>query len=104
MSAKDYYMSGLKRIGEDDLEGAIVSFRSSVEADSSFCMGYLGWSQCLDRLGRIDEAIVQAKRAIEVAPDEALAYTSLSRLYQQKDMIPEAEEAMARSRALQLDE
>jgi tetratricopeptide (TPR) repeat protein len=101
MSAKDHYVTGLKQLGEGDPEGAVDSFHKSVEADPTFCIGYLGWSQALDRLGKVDEAIVQAKRAIEVAPDEALAYTSLSRLYQQKDMIPEAEEAMAKSQALQ---
>ena len=65
---------------------------------------HLGWSQVLDRQGRIDEAILQAKKALEIAPDEPLAHTSLSRLFQQKGMIAEAEEEMAISQRLQTKE
>ena len=39
--------------------------------------------------------------AIRIAPEEPLAHTSLSRLYQQKGLIEEAEEAMETSRRLQ---
>ncbi|MDA0710952.1 MAG: tetratricopeptide repeat protein [bacterium] len=100
MTAKEGYMAGIGKLGTGDLEGAILDFRQALEADASFFMAHLGWGQALDRLGKVDEAIEQVNRAIEMAPDEALAHTSLSRLYQQKGMIPEAEVEMATSQRL----
>ena len=100
MTAKEHYVQGLKLIGSGNLAGAAEAFRKSVEVDPGFSMGYLGWSQALDRQGKVEEAITQVRRAIQIDPDDALAYTSLSRLYQQKGMIPEAEEAMSASARL----
>ncbi|MBT3601584.1 MAG: tetratricopeptide repeat protein [Candidatus Latescibacteria bacterium] len=100
MAAKEGYMAGLGKLGADDLDGAIVNFQQALEEDASFFMAHLGLAQALDRQGKVDDAIQQVKRAVELAPDEALAHTSLSRLYQQKGMIAEAEEAMATSQKL----
>lgn len=100
MTAKEGYMAGLGKLGSGDLDGAIAHFQAAVEVDDTFFMGHLGWAQALDRQGKVDAAIEQVKLAIVLAPDEALAHTSLSRLYQQKGMIPEAEEEMAISQRL----
>ena len=100
MAAKEYYMAGLGKLGTGDLEGAIVEFEKAVSDDASFYMAHLGWAQALDRQGKIDEAIEQVNLALQIVPDEALAHTSLSRLYQQKGMIEEAEEEMAISHKL----
>ena len=100
MPAKELYMSGLGKLGSGDLEGAIDVFEKAIADDPSFYMAHLGWSQALDRQGKVDEAIDQVKRALEIVPDEALAHTSLSRLYQQKGMIEEAEKEMAISHKL----
>jgi len=100
MTAKEYYMAGLGKLGSGDLEGAIAEFEKALADDGSFYVAHLGWSQALDRLGKVDEAIEQVKRALKIVPDEALAHTSLSRLYQQKGMIEEAEKEMAISHKL----
>ena len=50
-----------------------------------------GMARTLQDLNRLDEAIAVAKRIAELDPDDVLAYTSLSVLYQKKGMIPEAE-------------
>ncbi|MGA1198486.1 MAG: tetratricopeptide repeat protein [Candidatus Latescibacterota bacterium] len=100
MTAKEYYMAGLGKLGAGELDGAIISFQKALEADETFFIAILGWAQALDRQGKVDDAIEQIKKAIEIAPDEALAHTSLSRLYQQKGMIPEAEAEMAISQRL----
>jgi DNA-binding SARP family transcriptional activator len=52
------------------------------------------------QLGRLDEAIETGKKLIEVAPEDELAYTSLSIFYQQKGMIAEAEKVAAQGRTL----
>lgn len=100
MTAKACYLEGLQKIAAHELDAAVEAFQKAVEADDTFHIGYLGWAQALDRQGKVDEAIVQVKKAIEIVPDDALAHTSLSRLYQQKDMIPEAEAEMAISQRL----
>ncbi len=100
MAAKEYYMTGLSKLGVGDMEGAIVEFERAISDDASFYMAHLGWAQALDRQGKIDEAIEQVNLALQIVPDEALAHTSLSRLYQQKGMIEEAEEEMAISHRL----
>lgn len=104
LTAKDFYLTGLSRIASGNFPGAIEAFQKALAEDGQFFMARLGWSQVLDRQGRIDEAIVQAKMAIELVPEEPLAHTSLSRLFQQKGMIAEAEEEMALSQSLQKSE
>ena len=100
MAAKEYYMAGLGKLGVGDLDGAIVEFEQAIADDASFYMARLGWAQALDRQGKVDEAIEQVNLALQIVPDEALAHTSLSRLYQQKGMIEEAEKEMAISHQL----
>ncbi len=100
MTAKEYYMAGLGKLGAGDLDGAIAEFEKAIADDAAFYMARLGWAQALDRQGKIDAAIEQVGHALEIVPDEALAHTSLSRLYQQKGMIEEAEREMAISQQL----
>ena len=100
MTAKEYYMAGVGKLGTGDLDGAIAEFERAVADDASFYMARLGWAQALDRQGKIDNAIEQVNHALKIVPDEALAHTSLSRLYQQKGMIEEAEREMAISQKL----
>jgi Flp pilus assembly protein TadD len=54
------------------------------------------------RKGEVDEAIAAGLKAVELEPEEALGYTNLSIFYQQKGMVPEAEDAKARAMQLSL--
>jgi tetratricopeptide (TPR) repeat protein len=101
MSAKQVYIRGLGSLTRGDMAGAEEAFRESIEIEPGFGLGYLGLSQVLDRQVRIDEAIEAARKAIELMREDPLPHTSLSRLYQQKDMIDEAEAEMALSMKLQ---
>lgn len=94
------YSDGLGRLATGDLEGAASAFQASVDTDATFAMGYLGLSQALDRQGKVDAAIEAINQAINLTPDDPLAYASLSRLLQQKNLIEEAEAAMAESNRL----
>ena len=57
----------------------------------------------LSQSGDLDGAIAAAKKLIELEPDDPLSHTNLSRLYQQKGMIPEAEEESGIAMRLQMD-
>ena len=63
-------------------------------------LAYLGLARALQDLQRYDEAISVAQQITELDPDDVLAYTSLSVLYQKKGMIPEAEAEGAKARVL----
>ena len=48
----------------------------------------------------VDVGVAVAQRLAEIEPDDVLAHTSLSVLYQKKGMIPEAEAEGAKARVL----
>jgi Flp pilus assembly protein TadD len=59
-----------------------------------------GLARVLQDLQRYDEAIEVAQKITELDPDDVLAHTSLSVLFQKKGMIPEAEAEGAKARVL----
>jgi Flp pilus assembly protein TadD len=65
-------------------------------------MAWNGLAMALAKRGELDAAVDAARRYVELDPDEPLAHTSLSMLYQQKGMIPEAEQEKAISMQLQM--
>jgi Flp pilus assembly protein TadD len=68
--------------------------------DPAFTEAMHGLAHALQDLQRYDEAIAVAQRITELDPDDVLARTSLSVLYQKKGMIPEAEAEGAKARVL----
>ena len=75
-------------------------YRKALELDPKYQDALHGLGMALHNRGRLDEAIVAAKRLVEIDPDDILAHTSLSVLYQKKGMIPEAEEEGNKARVL----
>jgi tetratricopeptide (TPR) repeat protein len=98
--AEDHYYAALDLVSDGEHERAVEKYQKSLEADPAFTEAMHGLSRALQDLGRLDEAIVIAKRIAEVDPEDVLAYTSLSVLYQKKGMIPEAEAEGAKARVL----
>jgi len=98
--AEDHYYSALDLVSEGEHERAVEEYQKSLEADPTFTEAMHGLARALQDLGRLDEAIAIAKRIAEVDPEDVLAYTSLSVLYQKKGMIPEAEAEGAKARVL----
>jgi tetratricopeptide (TPR) repeat protein len=98
--AEDHYYAALDLVSEGQHDRAVEEYQKSLEADPTFTEAMHGLSRALQDLGRLDEAIVIAKRIAEVDPEDVLAYTSLSVLYQKKGMIPEAEAEGAKARVL----
>jgi tetratricopeptide (TPR) repeat protein len=98
--AEDHYYAALDLVSEGEHERAVVEYQKSVETDPSFTEAMHGLARALQDLGRLDEAIAMAKRIAEIDPEDVLAYTSLSVLYQKKGMIAEAEAEGAKARVL----
>ena len=98
--AEEHYFAALDLVGEGEHGRAVEEYQKSVETDPTFTEAMHGLARALQDLGRLDEAIAVAKRIAEIDPDDVLAYTSLSVLYQKKGMIPEAEAEGAKARVL----
>ena len=98
--AEDLYYSALDLMADGNLEKAVAAYKDSLNTDPTFTEAMHGLARALQDLERFDDAIEVAKRIAEVDPDDVLAHTSLSVLYQKKGMIAEAEAEGAKARVL----
>ena len=99
-TAEDHYYAALDLMAEGKLKEAVGKYQESLAADPTFSEAMHGLARTLQDLERYDEAIAVARKISEIDPDDVLAHTSLSVLYQKKGMIPEAEAEGARARVL----
>lgn len=98
--AEDHYYAALDLMADGQLDKAVAAYRESLNADPTFTEAMHGLARALQDLQRYDDAIEVAQRIAELDPDDVLAHTSLSVLYQKKGMIPEAEAEGAKARVL----
>ena len=98
--AEDYYYAALDLFADGKHEEAVREYRNSIEADPTFTEAMHGLARAYQELNRLDDAIEIAKKIAEVDPDDVLAHTSLSILYQRKGMVPEAEAEGNKARVL----
>jgi tetratricopeptide (TPR) repeat protein len=98
--AEDHYYAALDLMADGKLDEAVAAYRESLAADPAFTEAMHGLARALQDLQCYDEAISVAQQITELDPDDVLAHTSLSVLYQKKGMIPEAEAEGAKARVL----
>jgi tetratricopeptide (TPR) repeat protein len=98
--AEDHYYAAIDHVADGRHEQAVEEYRKSLAADPNFTDALHGLSRALQDLNRLDEAIEVSKRISELDPDDVLAHTSLSILYQRKGMVPEAEAEGSKARVL----
>lgn len=99
-NAETHYYAALDLMADGKLQEAVDAYRKSIESDPTFTEAMHGLARALQDLQRYDEAILAAQKIAELDPDDVLAHTSLSVLYQKKGMIPEAEAEGAKARVL----
>ena len=90
----------MELFAQDRLEEAIAAYRRALDEDPKYADALHALAMTYAHQEKLDEAIELGKKLIEVAPDDELAYTSLSMFYQQKGMIAEAEHVAAQGRTL----
>ncbi|HEX7227736.1 MAG TPA: tetratricopeptide repeat protein [Candidatus Binatia bacterium] len=100
MSKEDFYNKGMELFAEERLDEAIVAFQQALGEDATYTDALHALAMTYSHQERLDDAIEIGKKLVEVAPDDELAYTSLSIFYQQKGMIAEAEHIAAQARTL----
>ncbi|MFY9844519.1 MAG: tetratricopeptide repeat protein [Terriglobales bacterium] len=98
--AEDHYYAALDLVLEGHHEQAIEQYRLALAADPKFTDALHGLSRSLQDLNRFDEAIAVSRQISEIDPDDILAHTSLSILYQKKGLVPEAEAEGNKARVL----
>lgn len=99
--AEDLYDKAVDHVAEGDLEAAVAAYREAIRIDETFADAWEGLSMALADLDQYAEAIAAAHKVVELTPDEQLAYTNLSRIYQRADDVPKAEEWAAKGRIIE---
>jgi tetratricopeptide (TPR) repeat protein len=98
--AEDHYYAGLDLFAEGRYQDAVAEYRAAVAADPQFTDALHALSKVLQEMKDFDRAIEVAKQITALDPDDVLAHTSLSILYQNKGMIAEAEAESNKARIL----
>ncbi len=93
--ARDVAKEAFQHFTRGELPEAVAAYRRAVELDPDHVNAWSGLAMALARSDDLDGAIEAGRRAVELDPDEPLGHTSLSMFYQQKGMIPEAEDEKA---------
>jgi tetratricopeptide (TPR) repeat protein len=99
-SAEDHYFAGVDLFGEGKLNEAIAEYNRALELDPKFADALHGLAQAYHAKADFDRTIEIAQRILQNDPEDILAWTSISRAYQRKGMIPEAEDAGNKARVL----
>lgn len=98
--AEDHYDRGIDALADGEFNIAVEAFRQAIALDPTFLDARHGLLRALQDAGRFDEAIAAAQQLAAEDPDDVLAHTRLSILYQHKGMIPEAEAESTRAKIL----
>lgn len=99
-TAEDYYYDGIDLFGEGKHAEAISQYNEALAIDPKFCDALHGLSQAYHAQQDFDRTIEAAQRILALDPEDILAWTTISRAYQRKNMVPEAEEAGNKARIL----
>lgn len=99
-TAEDHYYAGIDFFGEGKLDEAIAEYEHAITLDPKFADALHGLAQAYYAKEDFDRTIEAARRILEIEPEDILAWTTVSRAYQRKGMVPEAEEAGNKARVL----
>ena len=100
VSAVELYRQGLGAYGKRAYAEACALYRLALaeRPDWSDCLQALGMALMHD--GKLEDAFTTLERVTQLAPEDPLAFTSLSMCLQRMNKIPEAETAQSKARLL----
>ncbi len=99
-TADDLYYAAIEHLADGRPAAAVDVFRSALALRPTHSDARHGLILALDAAGATDEGIAAAQQLIADQPDDVLAWTSLSILYQHAGRVPEAEAASAKAKIL----
>ena len=100
ITADDHYYAGVDLFGEKLYDQAIAAYREALALNPAFSDALHGIAQANYAKEDFVAAIAAAREILALDPNDVLAWTVISRSYQRKGMVPEAEEAAAKARIL----
>ncbi|HHM02106.1 MAG TPA: tetratricopeptide repeat protein [Caldithrix abyssi] len=103
MGKQELLNQGFQHFARREYDQAQKLFEQAIGEDETFEAAYSALAECLNRQGEIARAIDIVQKWIAINPRDPLAHTALSRLYVQKGMIQEAEDEMAISNRLSME-
>jgi Flp pilus assembly protein TadD len=103
-NARTIYRKGFEHYVNGEHELAITEFRHALEEDPKLAIAWNGLSLALGQSGDLDGAVAAAEELTKLEPNDPLSHANLSRLLQQKGMIPEAEAEMAVANQLEVQQ
>jgi tetratricopeptide (TPR) repeat protein len=98
--AEQKYHEALDLVAGGDPTAAAARFREALALDPGLLDAMHGLIRALQDAADYDQAIAVATELIVRDPDDPLAHTSLSILYQHKGMVPEAEAEALKAKLL----
>ena len=99
-SADELYHEALDRLAEGDAAGAVTRLRHCLALEPGMLDAMHALIRGLRETKDYDQAIAVAQQLLRLDPEEVLAHTSLSILYQHKGMIAEAEAEALKAKLL----
>ena len=91
---------GMDLLASGDVSGAARAFREAIAADPAHVEAHHGLIRALCDAEQFEAAVAAANELTALTPQDPLAHTSLSILYQQQGKVPEAEAAALRAKLL----
>lgn len=101
MAREERYAAAEQIKDAGDLAGAVAAMESLVAEEPEYALAHSALAAWCTRLERHEQAVRHARRACELEPRDPFSYTALSVACMRAGLIPEAEEALAKSRMLQ---
>jgi tetratricopeptide (TPR) repeat protein len=98
--SEQLYEQAVDCIAEGRLDDAIGKYKEALSLAPTFADAWEGLSMAYADKEMWAEAIEAAKKVAELTPDEQLAYTNVSRIYQRSGNVAEAEAWAAKARVL----
>ncbi|MGA8037561.1 MAG: tetratricopeptide repeat protein [Candidatus Acidiferrales bacterium] len=98
--AEEHYYAGVDLFGERKFAEAVAEYSKALELDPQFSDALHGLAQAYHAQQEFDLTIEIAERILAFNSDDVLAWTTISRAYQRKGMVPEAEAAGNKARIL----
>jgi len=99
-AAEEHYYAGIDFFGAGKFAEAVAEYQRALELDPRFADALHGLAQAYHAQQDFDRTIETAHRILALDAEDVLAWTTISRAYQRKGMVPEAEAAGNKARVL----
>ncbi len=96
-TAHEFYDQAVDLRDAGDKPAAVAKLLEAVATEPDFAIGHGMLAKLYADLADSDNAILHAKKVVELEPEDTFSYTALSVIYQRCGKIPEAEHAKALS-------